>query len=218
MNLYNLINIFEQEYNEENSLAMAKYMRNKFQFLGIKSPKRKELWIEYFKIAKKTKKVDWQFVNYCYDSKYREIHYIAVYYLKEMKKFLSENDIEKIQYIITKNSWWDTIDILDRVVGDIALRFPSVNNILLKWSKDDNIWLRRIAIDHQLLRKDKTNEELLEKILINNFGTNEFFINKAIGWALRDYSKTNPLWVKSFIEKYKNKMSNLSIKEASKYI
>ena len=83
---------------------------------------------------------------------------------------------------------------------------------------DDNIWLRRVAIDHQLLRKEKTDTNLLEKILVNNLNHTEFFINKAIGWALRDYSKTNPQWVKDFIEKYKNNMASLSIREASKYI
>ena len=69
---------------------------------------------------------------------------------------------------------------------------------MLDWSKDDDFWIRRIAIDHQLCRREKTNTELLEKIIVNNFGSNEFFINKTIGWALRDYSKTNPLWVKEF--------------------
>lgn len=103
-------------------------------------------------------------------------------------------------------------------MSGIALRYPSVNNILLAWSTDDNFWLRRIAIDHQLMRKDKTDTELLEKIIINNLGQTEFFVNKAIGWALRDYSKTNPDWVRGFIKKYGEKMSSLSIKEASKYI
>jgi len=89
---------------------------------------------------------------------------------------------------------------------------------MLKWSTDDDIWLRRIAIDHQNGRKDKTNTVLLEKILINNLGTDEFFINKAIGWSLREYSKTNPEWVRAFVDKNRNKMSNLSIREASKYL
>ena len=66
--------------------------------------------------------------------------------------------------------------------------------------------------------KEKTDTDLLEKILVNNLNYTEFFINKAIGWALRDYSKTNPQWVKDFIEKYKNNMASLSIREASKYI
>lgn len=89
---------------------------------------------------------------------------------------------------------------------------------MLEWSKDEDFWLRRTAIDHQLCRKDKTNTELLEKILVNNFGSDEFFINKAIGWSLRDYSKTNPEYVKAFISKYSDQMANLSIKEASKYL
>ena len=89
---------------------------------------------------------------------------------------------------------------------------------MLKWSVDDDFWLRRIAIDHQLTRKDKTDKELLKQIIINNLGSDEFFINKAIGWSLRDYSKTNPKWVKCFIEEYQDKLDKLSIKEASKYI
>ena len=84
--------------------------------------------------------------------------------------------------------------------------------------KRGRFWLRRIAIDHQLNRKEKTNKELLEKIIVNNLGSSEFFINKAIGWSLREYSKTNPAWVKNFINRYKDKLDKLSIREASKYI
>ena len=98
------------------------------------------------------------------------------------------------------------------IIGGIALKYPEINNVLLEWSVDENIWLRRIAIDHQLLWKEKT------KIIENNFEQTDFFINKAIGWALRDYSKTNPEWVRNFIKKNKEKMAKLSIREASKYI
>ena len=89
---------------------------------------------------------------------------------------------------------------------------------MLEWSLDDDFWVRRVAIDHQLCRKEKTNTELLEKILVNNFGSDEFFINKAIGWSLRDYSKTNPEWVRAFVEKHAVRMAKLSVKEAGKYI
>lgn len=135
-----------------------------------------------------------------------------------MNAFLTYEDIPKIKKYIKSKQWWDTIDFLDRVIGEIGLRDSRVDDLMLDWSKDDDFWIRRIAIDHQLCRKEKTNTELLEKIIVNNFGSNEFFINKAIGWALRDYSKTNPLWVKEFLNKYQDKMDNLSIKEASKYI
>jgi hypothetical protein len=104
------------------------------------------------------------------------------------------------------------------IIGDIGLKDKRVDELMLKWSVDEDFWVRRVAIDHQLGRKEKTNTDLLEKILTNNFGSKEFFINKAIGWALRDYSKTNPDWVRYFIGKYKNKMDKLSIREGSKYI
>lgn len=138
--------------------------------------------------------------------------------MKDKKDKLTIDDIPKLKQFILKKSWWDMIDNLDMTIGALALKDSNVNKILLEWSIDENIWLRRIAIDHQLLRKEKTNTELLEKILKNNLGQAEFFINKAIGWALRDYSKTNPEWVKNFIEKNKEKMAKLSIREASKYL
>lgn len=79
---------------------------------------------------------------------------------------------------------------------------------MLEWSKDEDFWERRIAIDHQLCRKEKTNTKLLEAILINNFGSNEFFINKTIGWSLQDYSKANHELVKEFVENTKIKWTN----------
>ena len=207
-----------QHKNEEQAQRMSKYMLNKFEYIGIKTPERREIFKSFFKEYKNEEKIDWEFVNKCWENKYREFQYIAADYLKNMKDKLTIDDIPKLKQLILKKSWWDTIDNLDMTIGALALKDSNVNKILLEWSIDENIWLRRIAIDHQLLRKEKTNTELLEKILKNNLGQAEFFINKAIGWALRDYSKTNPEWVKTFIEENKEKMAKLSIKEASKYL
>ena len=135
-----------------------------------------------------------------------------------MQRFLVEDDIPKLKELVLTKSWWDTVDILDKVIGSIIYNNKNLYPIILEWSKDDNIWLRRVAIDHQLLRKENTDEQLLEKILINNLNHKEFFVNKAIGWALRDYSKTNPQWVRNFIEVHKENMASLSIREASKYL
>ena len=143
---------------------------------------------------------------------------MAANYLKAMQSYLRETDLPKIERLVVTKSWWDTVDILDRVVGSLVYDRPELEEIILKWSLSDNIWLRRVAIDHQLLRKEKTNVQLMEKILLHNLNQTEFFINKAIGWALRDYSKTNPAWVAGFIEKNKERMADLSIKEASKYL
>ena len=207
-----------QHKNEEQAQKMSKYMLNKFEYIGIKTPERRKIFKNFFSEYKNEEKIDWEFVNKCWENKYREFQYVAADYLKNMKDKLTINDIPKFKRLILEKSWWDTIDNLDMTIGALALKDSNVNKILLEWSLDENIWLRRIAIDHQLLRKEKTNTELLEKILKNNLGQAEFFINKAIGWALRDYSKTNPEWVKNFIEENKEKMAKLSIKEASKYL
>ena len=207
-----------QHKNEEQAQKMSKYMLNKFEYIGIKTPERREIFKNFFKEYKNKEKIDWEFVNKCWENKYREFQYVAADYLKNMKDKLTIDDIPKLKRLILKKSWWDTIDNLDMTIGALALKDSNVNKILLEWSLDENIWLRRIAIDHQLLRKEKTNTELLEKILKNNLGQAEFFINKSIGWALRDYSKTNPEWVKNFIEKNRENMAKLSIREASKYL
>ena len=207
-----------QHKNEEQARQMSEYMLNKFEYIGIKTPERRKIFKNFFKEYKNEEKIDWEFVNKCWENKYREFQYIAADYLKNMKDKLTIDDIPKFKWLILKKSWWDTIDNLDMTIGALALKDSNVNKILMEWSLDENIWLRRIAIDHQLLRKEKTDIELLEKILKNNLEQTEFFINKAIGWALRDYSKTNPEWVKNFIEKNRENMAKLSIKEASKYL
>ncbi len=210
--------IFEENRNNEKAIQEAKYMKNKFKFYGIQTPLRRKLYKDLLKSEKKSGEIDWKFLDKCYKDEYREFQYLVIDYLISMKDLLVYDDIFKILKYIKVKQWWDSIDGFDRIVGDIGLLDNRVDDLMLEWSKDEDFWLRRIAIDHQLIRREKTNTELLEKIIVNNLGSNEFFINKAIGWSLRDYSKTNPEWVRNFIEKYKDKMSKLSIREGSKYL
>lgn len=133
-----------------------------------------------------------------------------------MQKWLSFQDVPTILGFAKSNQWWDTIDHFDHILGSID--DPRMEAFMLELSLSQNFWLRRLAIDHQLGKKAKTNTDLLESIIVNNLGSTEFFINKAIGWALRDYSKINPDWVKSFIATYRDKLAPLSIREASKYL
>ena len=213
----NLFTELKENGSPEQAVKMAAYMQNKFSFLGIPKSKLDKLIRPYLKESKKYD-LDWKFINSCWDNEYREMQNFALEYLRTFAKKLTEKDLPNLQKLITKKSWWDTTDALDGIAGSIALNNPKAEAEILNWSKSENIWLRRVAIDHQLLRKENTNTELLEKILVNNFGSNEFFINKAIGWSLRDYSKHNPKWVKDFIQKYKDRMDKLSIKEGSKYL
>ncbi|MBO7473852.1 MAG: DNA alkylation repair protein [Ruminococcus sp.] len=214
----NLKTLFESRQDQENSAAMAKYMKNRFIFYGIATPERKELYKDFLKAEKASKKIDWSFLDKCYADDHREFQYLVYDYLLAMKKYLVYEDTDKIQrYIITK-PWWDTTDFLCKVIGEIGLKDQRVSGLMLKWSAGSDIWLKRTAILHQLAYKDKTDIVLLEQIISNCLGSNEFFINKAIGWALREYSKTAPEWVESFISRRKNELSPLSIKEGSKYI
>ena len=218
MKLLDLITDLEENRNELLAESMSKYMQDKFRFLGVRGATRTEIYKKYFPDARKTKTIDWDFVENCWNKEEREFQYVVVYYLKAMQKFLKREDISKLKYLIVTKSWWDTVDLLAKVIGSLVIRIEGYDQIMLEWSKDSNIWLRRVAILYQLSLKDKVDKQVLDEILVNNLGDSEFFINKAIGWALRDYSKYNPEWVREFIKKNKENMANLSIREASKYI
>jgi len=218
MNFESLSTDMLNNANHEKATQMKAYMRDQFEYIGLPSPKRREIFKPYLNAAKGETKADWKFINRCWKEQYREYQYAAMDYLSQIHKLLTSADVPKIKKLITQKSWWDTVDGLDVIIGGIAMRFPEVKQTLLEWSTDQNFWLRRAAIDHQLKHKDKTDTKLFEKILTNNFGQTEFFINKAIGWSLREYSKTNPDWVRAFVNNHKAKLAPLSIREASKYI
>ncbi len=203
--------------NPEDAIHMKAYMKDQFEFLGVKTPVRRKLSKVFFK-KNSSPAIDWKFIHQAWENPYREMQYAVLDYLQLKQKALKPSDLLKIKKLAQTKPWWDTIDFLCRSVGFICLHYPETKKFVLEWSRDEDFWLRRLAIEHQLLQKEETDVQLLEQILINNLDQFEFFINKAIGWALRDYSKTNPDWVLEFIEKYKDKLSKLSIKEGSKYL
>ena len=203
--------------NPEDAIHMKAYMKDQFEFLGVKTPVRRKLSKVFFK-KNSSPAIDWKFIHQAWENPYREMQYVVLDYLQLKQKALTPSDLPKIKKLAQTKPWWDTIDFLCRSVGFICLHYPETKKFVLEWSRDEDFWLRRLAIEHQLLQKEETDVQLLEQILINNLNQTEFFINKAIGWALRDYSKTNPDWVLEFIEKYKDKLSKLSIKEGSKYL
>lgn len=209
---------FELLRDEDNAKSMSAYMRNKFKYYGIPTSRRRAVYKSFLNKERKAGVIDWDFLEKCWNDDYREFQYVVTDYPAAMHKFLKYDDVAAIERFIRSKQWWDTIDGLHRIIGNIAFIDSRINDLMLEWSEDDDFWVRRIAIDHQLCRKLDTNLELLERILVNNFGSTEFFINKAIGWSLRDYSKSNPEWVRGFIERHRDKMSPLSLREASKYL
>ena len=192
-----LLKLLEDQADPAKVPAMEAYMKNKFSFLGVQKPILKKIEREFFKPFIKDP-IDWTFVEECWQQPYREF--------------------PKLKELAQTKSWWDSIDQLDLIIGEITFHYPETKQVMLDWSKDQDFWLRRIAIDHQLMRKEKTDTDLLEKVILNNLGQSEFFINKAIGWSLRNYSKVNPDWVGAFIDRYREQLSPLSIREGSKYL
>ena len=137
----------------------------------------------------------------------------------KFKNKLDEEDLELIEYMITHNSWWDTVDMIaSHLIGAYFKKYPKKKHaLILKWSKSEDMWIRRTSIIFQLKYKDETDTELLAQVIENNLGSKEFFINKAIGWALRTYSAIDPEWVEDFVENHPD-LANLSKKEALRSI
>lgn len=216
-NPMNIIDIFYNNKNEELAVPMAKYMKNKFAFLGIKKPERMVLSKEFLSESKKAKEVNWGFINKCFELPEREFQYLAITYMNIVKGLFTVEDMDGIEKLIMTKSWWDSVDSIAPIVGYICVKFPEVRELYVeKWIYADNIWLKRVSILFQLKYKENTDTDFLRKAILNNSDTKEFFVDKAIGWVLREYSKTNKEWVRSFIEN--NNLSKLSIREGSKYI
>ncbi|NLY77470.1 MAG: DNA alkylation repair protein [Tissierellia bacterium] len=212
-----IFDIFYSHKNMENAFHMSKYMKNQFPFIGLKKPERVALARDFLKLKKKDSQIDWDFIFKCYSMPEREFHYLAIDYMDRVKDLFTSEDMGNIEKLITTKSWWDTVDYINRIVGHVAMKYPIVKDeIIHKWIYSDNIWLKRISIIFQLKYKEKTDTKFLEKAILHNSNTGEFFVDKAIGWALREYSKTNKKWVKDFIEN--NDLSKLSIREGSKYL
>lgn len=212
-----IIQAFYNSRNDENAVPMAKYMKNKFPFLGIKTPERRLISKDFFKERKKDREVDWDFIFKCYELPEREFQYLAIGYMEQVIDLFTPDDMDKFERLITTKSWWDTVDSISPIVGYLAMKYPEIKETsILKWVESDNIWLKRVSIIFQLKYKEKTDTEFLKRAILTNANKNEFFINKAIGWALREYSKTNKEWVRNFIENHQ--LSKLSIREGSKYV
>nr|WP_263324083.1 DNA alkylation repair protein [Neobacillus sp. Marseille-Q6967] len=214
-----LTSLLEKQRNEENAGYMSRYMKNHFPFFGIKTPERREIEKQFFAETGILKEpFNQEFVWVLWQMEEREYQNIALDYIEKSLKKLVKEDLPFIEKLITTKSWWDTVDVLGpKAAGAIAQKYPEViEETIDGWAANENMWVRRAAILFQLKYKQKTNDTLLFEYILKNADSKEFFIQKAIGWALREYSKTNPEAVGHFIEN--NKLAPLSVREGSKYL
>lgn len=209
----------EPHKNEENAIPMAKYMKNKFSFLGIKTPERRMLFRTLIKENELPPYEElYEIVWALFQLEEREYHYVAIELLGKYKKNLTVEDLPFCLKLIESHSWWDSVDaIAPTIVGDIVKSNRAEGEtVMLEWAKSSNMWTNRASILHQLKYKNATNEELLFATIDRHRASKEFFIQKAIGWVLREYAKTSPEVVRHFVES--TQLAALSKREALKHI
>jgi 3-methyladenine DNA glycosylase AlkD len=205
--------------SEEKRIGMETYMKNHFSFLGTPSELRKQGLRQH--IQKFGLPTDDQFesvVKSLWKMKNRELNYCAQELVLRKKWFLKRESIRLIEWMITNDSWWDTVDfIAASLVGSYFNYFPErKEEIVRQWNTSGNMWLIRSSILFQLKYKEKTDTDFLSQLILPHLESREFFIQKAIGWSLREVSKTNPEFVKAFIASHY--LKPVSQREAIKYI
>ena len=210
---------FRSAANEAIMIQQKAYMKGQFEYFGIKSPLRNELSKPFLhKDYLPPKEELHNLTRELWEKPQRDFQYFAQTLCQKYVKGLEENDLELFEYMIVTKSWWDTIDfIASNLVGPLFIKFPHLRNkTIKKWMATENMWLQRTCLLFQLKYKDEVDKDLLAKLILELTGGKEFFINKAIGWSLRSYSRVDPDWVMEFVNS--NELSNLSKREALKLI
>jgi len=213
-----LTQLLESQRNSDFAWQMHEYMKRQFHFLGVKAPVRKQILKEAIANHKEevTKNVR-QIAETLYAKTEREYHYCAIEIIaKFLKKKYKEEDLDYILAFIYTHSNWDTVDFVAKhILGIYLLQFwEHSERIVNNLSTSENMWLNRSAILFQLGYKDRTDETMLFDQCLAHKESKEFFIQKAIGWALREYGKTNPDSVLEFVNS--NTLKPLSTREALK--
>lgn len=194
--------VLNQNKNAAFAIPMEQYMKNNFTFFGIRAVQRRAIMKAC--CDQHSEEISTDFRTICealFEKKQREYHLIAIdIFIKEIKSNYLMNDCYLIEKMLVTNSWWDSVDVIAKyLVGGYLKKFPNQKRKLIEqFSNSNNLWLNRSAIIFQLSYKDKTDFELLKSECEKHKASNEFFIQKVIGWALREYSKYNPKGVFDF--------------------
>lgn len=211
--------VFDQHGNADRAAPMARYMNDKFTYYGIDSPTRKEITKPLLQKDALPSQEDVPIVmQELWDQPERELQYFALEFVQKYARRSPVEWIDLYEQLIIQKSWWDSVDGLAATqVGGHFKKYPElVDEYTSKWLDSGNIWLQRTCLLFQLKYKDDTDFELLKSFIKPLVTSNEFFIRKAIGWALRQYSKFQPQAVLDYVEV--QPMSNLSYREALKVI
>jgi 3-methyladenine DNA glycosylase AlkD len=209
---------FRAHGDPDTALGQMAYMRNQFEFFGLKMPQ----WMSLTKAIQ----AQWgipegedlkTLARLCFADDHREMHYFALETVQKALKKQPAEFIEFLEELILSRSWWDSVDWLNKLVGLHFRRYPAlIRPVTERWLESGNIWLQRVSLIFQLTYKDKTDADLLFGYVRRLSASPEFFIQKAAGWALRQYAKTAPDAVVDFVQK--TRLAPLTKREALKIV
>ncbi len=207
----------------ERAVPMRAYLLDQFSFLGISAPQRRAALASLLKGQKGQKSADLMAAaRDAWELPEREYQYAAIDMLARYWKVLATTDIPPILELAQQKSWWDSVDGLAGVVGDVLraakLRGEDGHGQMDQAVEHDNMWVRRIAMLHQLGWRDATDAGRLFRYARALAHEKEFFIRKAIGWALRDFARHDPAAVTAFLRQEKPNLSPLTVREAGKHL
>jgi 3-methyladenine DNA glycosylase AlkD len=211
--------LLEKQRNPEAAASMVRYMKHRFEFLGLPrtvyQPLARPLLVSLRPYANEKLLLDaaarlWKLPE-------REYQYLTGDLLDRYHKLLTPDSLPHLQKLLQQKQWWDSVDQLTgRVVGPLVLKHPELRREMDRWSRHPDFWLRRAAIIHQLAHGPHTDSRRLFDYCAGNARDPEFFIRKAIGWALRQYARQNPEAVRDFVQAHAE-LSPLSRREALKH-
>lgn len=213
-----IIDSLKARANKEDAIAMKRYMKDHFDFFGVRAPAVREVFKNYISVHPVPANELEVIVKQLWELSEREFQMVAIHILNHYKKLIKEDHINIIEYCLTHKSWWDSVDsIASNTLGHYMKSYPyKVQEIKEKWMLSDNMWLWRSILLFQLKYKNETDVDILFNSIIQLKDSKEFFIQKAVGWALREYSKTAPEQVIQFVETHQ--LANLSKREALKWL
>jgi 3-methyladenine DNA glycosylase AlkD len=199
--------------------AMAAYMRHRFPFLGIPTPQRRALSRKVLASLSTPDEAELLAVaEACWSLEQREYQYFGTDLLVRHAARLTPGSLTVLERLITTKSWWDTVDTLaSRVVGPVVARHPGRVATTDAWIVTSDVWLIRTALLHQLRYGAATDSERLFRYCLTQAGHRDFFVRKAIGWALREYTRTDSEAVRRFVEEHRGRLSALSVREALRH-
>lgn len=199
-------------------------MKSEMPFYGVPAPAQKRLWREVFAAHPLKTSAEWQRVvlGLWRPASFREERYAAVGLASDPRylSYRTPDVIPMLEEMIVTGAWWDYVDALaSHPLGDVLVsRPPRVARLMRRWAKDGNMWKRRAAILCQIRRRGETDLTLLYDCIEPNLDDREFFIRKAIGWALRSYAWTDPREIMRYVKTNRKRLSPLSVREATKNI